>query len=203
MITILFDHRERGVTQVRVQVAPGAEGPESIMGSGRGDRVGLPRAARMRGEMTEPAFVNHVGQCTAHLDRASRFYCEVLDFEVEREVEIPDQSSTALLDIEPPVGLRARYLRRGDFVLELMEFDRPDNPSATSRVFNEPGLTHLSLSVEDINAAADRAEALGGSVLRRFSFAVMISDPDGQIIELLPMSYKHRIAAERSAPDKP
>ena len=145
--------------------------------------------------MAEPAFVNHVGQCVTDLERATRFYCELLDFEVERELRPPDESSGQLLDLDAP-GLTAVYLRLGDFVLELMTFDRPENPPATKRVFNEPGLTHLSFSVDDMNATADRAESLGGAVLRRFPFAVMISDPDGQVIELLPMAYKHRIEAE-------
>jgi len=146
--------------------------------------------------VAEPAFVNHVGQCVANLERARRFYCEVLGFEVERELRPPDESTGRLLDLEPPIGLTALYLRLGDFVLELMQFERPENPAAAERVFNEPGLTHLSFSVEDMDATVARAESLGGAVLRRFPFAVMISDPDGQAIELLPMAYRHHIAAE-------
>ena len=58
------------------------------------------------------------------------------------------------------------YLRAGPFVLELLHFDRPDNPAPRSRVFNEPGLTHLSVSIEDIDAeeVARRAMAIAAGI---------------------------------------
>ena len=60
------------------------------------------------------------------------------------------------------------------------------------RVMNEIGLTHLSVSVEDIDATAALAELHGGSVLpeTHVGAAVMIRDPDGQLLELLPMGYR-------------
>src|SRR5262245_61127757 len=54
---------------------------------------------------------NHVGQCTTDLARAVRFYVELFGFEVERELEVPDEGSVPLLAMEPPLGLRAVYLR--------------------------------------------------------------------------------------------
>jgi len=65
-------------------------------------------------------------------------------------------------------------------------------------VMNEIGLTHLSLSVDDIDATAARAEAHGGSVLAQthVGAAVMIRDPDGQLLELLPMAYRASLPTE-------
>ena len=147
---------------------------------------------------------NHVGQCVSDLPRATRFYVEALGFEVERELAVPDEMASALLDVEPPVGLLAVYLRLGPFCLELFAFDRPANPSFKERVFNEPGLTHLSISVEDFDTAVARVETLGGTVLRGGPKAAMVRDPDGQLLELLPMSYRRRIdsAAQRET-DRP
>lgn len=144
-------------------------------------------------DTADEAVVNHVGQATADLARASAFYTELLGFVVERRLDVPDAAAAALLDIEPPVGLEAVYLRRGSFVLELMQFHRPDNPPWSKRVFNEPGLTHLSVSVEDLDAVLDRVEALGGRIVSHLPGAAVVRDPDGQLLELLPMAYRREL----------
>ena len=61
---------------------------------------------------------------------------------------------------------------------------------------NEIGLTHISVSVDDIDATAAKAVELGGSVLEQTNVgaAVMIRDPDGQLLELLPMTYRDGLA---------
>lgn len=134
--------------------------------------------------------VNHVGQCVADLERSTRFYTELLGFEVDRTLELPDAAVTDLLSIEAPVGLRAVYLRQGDFQLELMQFDREGNPGFQPRVFNEPGLTHLSVSVDDLDEARARVPELGGSIETDLGAVVLVRDPDGQLLELLPMSFR-------------
>ena len=138
---------------------------------------------------------NHVGQCTTDLDLATRFYCELLGFEAERDLTVPDEAVGPLLGIEPPIGLRAVYLRRGGFTLELMHFDRPGNPDRADRRFNEPGLTHLSLSVVDLPDVVSRVADFGGEVVVDLGMVAMVRDPDGQLLELLPMAYRKRLDA--------
>jgi lactoylglutathione lyase len=158
-----------------------------------------PNAAEPLPEPTsyEEPLVNHVGQCVVDLDRTQGFY-EMLGFELDRELALPDDAVSTLLRIEPPVGFTARYLRRGSFQLELLHFDRPDNPGPADRVFNEPGLTHLSISVPDLGAVAARVEQLGGSIVTQLPGVLMVRDPDGQQLELLSMDYRRRIDAARS-----
>jgi lactoylglutathione lyase len=139
------------------------------------------------------SLVNHVGLCVADLERSRRFYEAALGFEFWRDLAPPDAMVSKLIDVSEPVGVRVVYLRRDGFVLELMEYTaagavRPERP----RVMNEIGLTHLSLAVDDIDATAALAEAHGGSVLAQthVGAAVMIRDPDGQLLELLPMGYR-------------
>ncbi len=55
---------------------------------------------------------------------------------------------------------------------------------------NETGLTHLSVSVDDLDAAAARVPSLGGEVLIQLPNAVMIRDPDGQRVEILTVEYR-------------
>lgn len=137
--------------------------------------------------------VNHVGQCVADLGVAQAFYCDLLGFEVERELPLPDDIVSDFLAVDRPVGMLAVYLRRGDFVLELLHFDRPGNPAAADRPFNQPGLTHLSISINDFERVIDRVTEYGGAIVNRSPMASIVRDPDGQLLELLPMSYRRRL----------
>jgi lactoylglutathione lyase len=142
---------------------------------------------------------NHVGLCVTDLDRAKRFYCEVFGFEVEREITPPDASTAQLLSLTPPLAMTASYLVRDGFVLELLGFGaagqtQPFRP----RAMNEPGLTHVSLSVEDIDATCARVRELGGTVVDESNIgnAVFVRDPDGQLLELLPMAYRQHLDSQ-------
>ena len=142
------------------------------------------------------AAFNHVGQCVTDLERSKRFYCELFGFVVEREITPPDESSAQLLSLRPPLGMTAAYLVRDGLVLELLAFaaDGQTQPFR-ARTMNEPGLTHISLSVDDIPAVCSRIHAYGGEVLDATDIgaAVFIRDPDGQLVELLPMAYRKHL----------
>ncbi len=131
---------------------------------------------------------NHVGQCVADLERSRRFYVEVFGFEEVRRLHPPDEGSAHLLRLPPPLGVTACYLERDGFVLELLHFAGAEvvDPGRR-RVVNEPGLTHVSLGVDDLDAALAAVEAHGGEVLAdtNIGVAVFVRDPDGQLIELL------------------
>lgn len=132
--------------------------------------------------------VNHVGLCVADLARARRFYEQVLGFTHRRELTVPDGPASTLLRVPPPVGLTAVYLELGDATLELVHFDRDGNAPRRDRPFTEPGLTHLSFTVDDVTATCDLVRAHGGEVLEDTAVgghAVMVRDPDGQLLELL------------------
>lgn len=136
---------------------------------------------------------NHVGHCVTDLARSRRFYEEVLGFAHRRDLPVPDEPASRLLRVPAPVGMTAVYLEREGFVLELLHFDRAGNSPRRERDFTEPGLTHLSFSVDDIAASCERVAELGGEVLTDTDMggrAIMVRDPDGQLIELLPMSYR-------------
>jgi len=131
--------------------------------------------------------VNHVGLCVTDIARSRRFYEEALGFAFQRELRAPDAFTAPLLGLDPPVGLTAVYLTLGAFVLELLHYERPENPPARRRPFNEPGLTHLSLTVDDLQATLQKVRDLGGDVVdsSNIQVAIMIRDPDAQLIELL------------------
>jgi catechol 2,3-dioxygenase-like lactoylglutathione lyase family enzyme len=137
--------------------------------------------------MPEPSrpVVNHVGLCVADLPRARRFYEEALGFRFWWEFPVPDEPAAQVLRLQPPMGMTAVYLVRDGWVLELLHYASSPQP-ARERRMDEPGLTHVSLAVPDLDAALAAVEACGGEVLADTLTpdVVFVRDPDGQLIEL-------------------
>jgi len=132
---------------------------------------------------------NHVGHHVCDLETSITFYTEVFGFCEQRRLEVPDGAASKLLEVPVPVGLTAVYLTLGDAVLELLHFARQGNDPARPRPFTEPGLTHLSLTVDDMAATCEKVRRFGGEVLEHTDmggFAILVRDPDGQVLELLP-----------------
>ena len=131
---------------------------------------------------------NHVGLCVADRERSRRFYEGLLGFQFWWDLELPDEGTAALLQLDGPIGVRATYLVRDGFVLELIDYSKRDVHAGPRRVMDEVGLTHISLSVSDLPGVLAQVESFGGTVVKEAAteqFA-MIRDPDGQLIELLP-----------------
>jgi catechol 2,3-dioxygenase-like lactoylglutathione lyase family enzyme len=146
--------------------------------------------------VTDGVAFNHLGQCVTDLARSKRFYCELLGFTLDREINPPDEGSAALLSLTPPLAMTACYLVRDGLVLELLHFAAPGQTLPyRARTMNEPGLTHISLSVDDPDATLARVADFGGEVVAgsNIGAAAFIRDPDGQLVELLPMTYRRQL----------
>jgi lactoylglutathione lyase len=147
-----------------------------------------------------PVVFNHLGHCVTDLARSRRFYEELFEFTFLREITPPDDPSNKLLRLKAPIGMTAVYLERDGLVLELLHFAGEGAKALPrrDRVMNEPGLTHISVSC-DVDDICARINGFGGEVLAdtNIGFGCFVRDPDGQLIELLPMAYAERIEAER------
>jgi lactoylglutathione lyase len=142
------------------------------------------------------AIYNHTGLVVTDLERSKRFYQEVLGFTFWYEIEPPDDVSAKLNCLVPPLGMTASYLVLDGFVLELLHYRAPGKTAPhRPRTMNEPGLTHLSVSVDDIHATAAKSVDYGGRIMEEsdIGVAVFIRDPDGQLLELLPAGYRDRL----------
>lgn len=141
--------------------------------------------------------LSHRGLCVSDLDASIRFYTEGLGFEPFRDhgmIEGPLMDQTMELS---GVRMRAVMLRHPDgAVIELMHFLSPEGFGPRERRPTiQYGLVHLSLRVDDMDAAADRLRAAGGHVFEetRAHFAeggttmLYCTDPDGVRIELMKM----------------
>jgi catechol 2,3-dioxygenase-like lactoylglutathione lyase family enzyme len=145
--------------------------------------------------VTDGVVFNHLGQCVTDLERSKRFYCDLLGFALDREINPPDDMSAALMSLELPLAMTASYLVRDGLTLELLHFAAEGQTRPyRSRTMNEPGLTHISLSVDDLDATLARVPEFGGEVVAgsNIGAAAFIRDPDGQLVELLPMAYRRQ-----------
>jgi lactoylglutathione lyase len=139
---------------------------------------------------------NHTGHVVTDLERSKRFYQEVLGFRFWYEITPPDGPTAKLSGLTPPLGTTASYLTLDGFVLELMHYSAPGaTVPFRPRTMNEPGLTHLSISVDDVHVTAAQAVEFGGALIEEsdLGVALFIRDPDGQLIELLPVSYRDHL----------
>jgi catechol 2,3-dioxygenase-like lactoylglutathione lyase family enzyme len=136
--------------------------------------------------------LTHMGICVSDLERSLRFYRDLLGCEVVGHLELAGEP-TATLNGMPDVKVRATYLERDGWRLELMEFPVPGwiGPQAP-RPMNQLGLTHLSFRVADLDATCAQLELAGGGLLPETRLdlpgptrVVMAHDPDGVRLELI------------------
>lgn len=143
--------------------------------------------------MSDEVIFNHVGHCVSDLAVARRFYEEVLGFKLWWSFDVPDDPATTVLRVRGPMKLTAQYLVRDGLVLELLEYGEASaRRNRTERHMNEPGLTHLSLSVADLPAALAKVAEYGGTRLvdTETDAVAFVRDPDGQLIELSTMAWR-------------
>jgi lactoylglutathione lyase len=138
-----------------------------------------------------PVF-NHVGLVVSDLQRSKTFYEEVLGFRVWYEDAPVDSATAKLLGLTPPLGVQTCYLTLVECFLELICFSAPEaKVTRSGRSMDQTGLSHLSISVDDIRATAARAVKCGGEIVESsdLGLALLIRDPDGQFLELLSAKY--------------
>ena len=91
------------------------------------------------------------------------------------------------------MNLDAVYLVRDGVRIELLRFASPPAPPQRARTMHEPGLTHLSFRVKDLDMTLAALRAAGERVLEETivriphvqAAACFVVDPDGQLIELV------------------
>ncbi len=138
-------------------------------------------------------YLMHVGICVRDLERSIRFYCDALGFKEAGRLEIEGEPTATMVEI-PDLELRAIYLERDGYRIELLHYPKPGTVGpAEARPMNQPGLTHFAIRVTDLDEALAQVEALGGHVLEKTrvhnpdfdAHLVYATDPDGTRLELV------------------
>jgi catechol 2,3-dioxygenase-like lactoylglutathione lyase family enzyme len=136
--------------------------------------------------------LTHVGLCVSDLERSLGFYRDALGFRMRDQLDVEGEPADTLLRLRG-VQLRAVYLERDGVTLELLRFASPPAPPSRRRTMHEPGLTHLSFRVADLDATLAALRAAGERILDETHIrmpdsgaaACFVVDPDGQLIELV------------------
>lgn len=140
----------------------------------------------------------HIGLTVTDIERSRRFYEGAFGFRFDRDLKMTDEMIQPLMQLDPPSHIHAVYLMLGPVTLELMQWQPGARTGAEQRVFLETGLTHLSISVDDIPATLQKVVALGGTVRGDVGRAAMVRDPDGQLVELLDMAVHEEVERGRA-----
>jgi methylmalonyl-CoA/ethylmalonyl-CoA epimerase len=95
------------------------------------------------------ATLDHIGIAVKDLAAALAFYRDALGLEIEGTEEVDSQK------------VRAHFAGVGEARLELLEATAPDSPIARFIDKRGPGLHHITLLVDDIDAALARLASRG------------------------------------------
>lgn len=87
------------------------------------------------------AVLDHVGIAVSNVDEALKFYRDALGLEIGAPEEVASQR------------VRAHFIPVGDSALELLEATSDESPIAKHVGKRGPGLHHITLRVDDIDAA--------------------------------------------------
>ncbi len=137
--------------------------------------------------------LHHASITTGDIDRLTRFYRDLLGFEIVLQTSWdggnPVADAIYALD---NTSVKMVMLKTANAYLELFQFDKPvGTPGDPNRPICDQGHTHICLNVSDIHAEHARLSAAG----MRFhcppqrspgiGHATYGRDPDGNILELL------------------
>jgi len=131
---------------------------------------------------------HHFAVTVADLDRAVAFYRDVLELDVLTRFSVGGEAFETGVDVD---GASADFahMDAGDARIELVEYD-PEGDARTNGRLNQPGATHLGLSVSDLDGVyadlPDDVETLSAPQTTESGTRILfLRDPDGTLIELL------------------
>ena len=93
--------------------------------------------------------IDHIGIAVTNIGEALAFYRDALGLEVEAPEDVPSQR------------VRAHFISVGESAIELLEATSADSPIAKYVARRGPGLHHITLRVDDIEAALAQLKARG------------------------------------------
>src|SRR6185369_6469418 len=99
------------------------------------------------------AILDHIGIAVGDIEAALAFYRDALGLEIEPPEDVPSQR------------VRAHFVGVGESKLELLQATAPDSPIAAFLSKRGPGLHHITLRVEDIEAAIAQLKSRGARLI--------------------------------------
>ncbi len=107
--------------------------------------------------------LRHTGLVVVDLDTAVGFWCNALGFKVVRRMEESGESLEVVTGLDNVVVTTVKLVDPNGSMLELLRFhSHPDVSEWMGTPFST-GLTHIALTVEDIEAVCKKVVDLGGT----------------------------------------
>lgn len=135
--------------------------------------------------------ISHIGICTADLQRSLDFYTGALGFVLDRSVGEIGAPYDRLMEL-PGETCSVHYVKCGALTIELIGYPGAGVVgSRERRAMNQLGFTHMTLLVDDLDAALARVLQFGGSVHPQtrvdteHGAIVFCTDPNGVRVELI------------------
>ena len=141
--------------------------------------------------MSDPT-PHHVGVTVSDLDRAVAFYTETFGLRVAAEFAVGGEAFADAVDVAEATADFAHLVADGggnETIIELVAYDPEGEPTDDAEL-NRPGVIHLGLSVDDVDAfyrdLDDDVETLSEPRTTESGTTILfVVDPDGNLIEVL------------------
>jgi catechol 2,3-dioxygenase-like lactoylglutathione lyase family enzyme len=122
------------------------------------------------------------------LDRAVAFYRDVLGLELLSRFEVAGDAFSTAVRVPGATGRFVHFDANG-LRLELVEYDPSGEVRANGRL-NQPGATHIGLSIEDVDgfydSLPDEVETLSAPQTTQTGTRILfLRDVDGNLLEFL------------------
>ena len=135
--------------------------------------------------------INHTAVSVADMERSLAFYRDLLGMELIFDSDVSDAADlSAVVGMEDARG-RVVWLRVGDSMLELWQWDHPGGRALPSDYCPaDRGVTHFALEVDDVDALHRQVIEAGFSATTEprdlgLHKTTYIRGPDDEIIEIL------------------
>ncbi|MEM7016182.1 MAG: VOC family protein [Pseudomonadota bacterium] len=135
--------------------------------------------------------VNHTGISVKDMEKSLAFYAELLELEVIFDSDVGGNPSLSkVVGMEKASG-RVVWLRAGDTMIELWQWDHPDGrPLPEDYRPSDKGVTHFALQTDDVDELYQKVIGAGYHAntspkdlgLHKTTY---IKGPDDEIIEIL------------------
>ena len=135
-------------------------------------------------------FALHGALAVSNMENSLRFYRDLMQMEVLRELEITDDRMDRLLS-ESDVTCRIVHLVAGQATLELFQYSQPGGKNQARQMKQyDQGIIHLGFEVTDFHERVarlrkEKVEFVGEPVeFRPGVWVVYLRGPDGEVCEL-------------------
>lgn len=101
----------------------------------------------------KPTHIEHIGIAVQSIDKARKYYEEVLGLECYAIEEVPEQK------------VKTAFFKVGETKIELLESTDPEGPVGKFLEKKGPGIHHIAFAFDDVESALTHAGSTGVSLI--------------------------------------